>query len=37
VTKSEHTWGHLAEDTVEDVRQGRPNQESEHLSVSRAG
>jgi hypothetical protein len=37
VTKSERTWDHLAEDTVEDIHRGRLNQESGHWSVSGVG
>jgi hypothetical protein len=37
VTKSERTWDHLVEDTVEDIHRGRLNQESGHLSVSGVG
>jgi hypothetical protein len=37
VTKSERTWDHLAEDTVEDIHRGRLNQESGYWSVSGVG
>ena len=37
MTKSERTWDHLAEDTVEDIHRGRLNQESGYWSVSGVG